>query len=160
MRVHHLNCGTLRPLGAGRLVCHVLLCETDNGLVLVDSGIGTHDIDDPGPRLGPARRLLGFALDRAETARSQVERLGFSASDVQHIVLTHLDFDHVGGIADFPDATVHTTAAEHHAAVIAPLRRERTRYRPAQWSHGPRFETYEGPGEMWEGFGAAWPVRG
>jgi glyoxylase-like metal-dependent hydrolase (beta-lactamase superfamily II) len=37
MRVHHLNCGTMRPPGAA-LVCHVLLVESDAGLVLIDTG--------------------------------------------------------------------------------------------------------------------------
>jgi glyoxylase-like metal-dependent hydrolase (beta-lactamase superfamily II) len=56
MRVHHLSCATLRPLGgrrvngdrppfrAARMVCHCLLIETDRGLVLVDSGFGLSDI--------------------------------------------------------------------------------------------------------------------
>ena len=34
VKVHHLNCGTMYPFGCGELVCHVLLVETDNGLVL------------------------------------------------------------------------------------------------------------------------------
>jgi len=28
------------PYGCGTMVCHVLLVESDNGLVLVDSGFG------------------------------------------------------------------------------------------------------------------------
>ena len=37
MKVHHLNCGTMN-MPTAPMVCHVLLIETDNGLVLVDSG--------------------------------------------------------------------------------------------------------------------------
>lgn len=37
----------------------------------------------------------------------QIRRLGYAASDVCHIVLTELDFDHAGGLEDFPDARVH-----------------------------------------------------
>lgn len=29
--------------------------------------------------------------------------------------MTHLDFDHAGGISDFPNATVHLLAAEFNA---------------------------------------------
>ena len=29
------------PFGCGEMVCHVLLAETDNGLVLIDSGFGS-----------------------------------------------------------------------------------------------------------------------
>jgi metal-dependent hydrolase (beta-lactamase superfamily II) len=39
----------------------------------------------------------GIQFDRKYTAIDQLERLGFSARDVRHIVLTHLDFDHAGG---------------------------------------------------------------
>ncbi|WP_326836419.1 hypothetical protein VSH64_16150 [Amycolatopsis rhabdoformis] len=38
MKIHHLNCGTLRPWATpGGLVCRVLLVETPAGLVLVDA---------------------------------------------------------------------------------------------------------------------------
>lgn len=37
VKVHHLNCGTMNAFGIA-LLCHVLLVETDDGLVLVDTG--------------------------------------------------------------------------------------------------------------------------
>jgi glyoxylase-like metal-dependent hydrolase (beta-lactamase superfamily II) len=159
MRVHHLNCGTLTPLIVGRLVCHVLLCESDDGLVLVDSGFGTADCADHS-RIGPARFLLNAAFSEAETAARQVEALGFARSDVRHIVITHFDLDHVGGLSDFPDATVHTTAVEFDTANDPPTRDERRRYRSVQWSHGPTVQTYSGGGEAWLGFDVAYPIVG
>lgn len=39
VKVHHLNCGTMNAFGIA-LLCHVLLVETDDGLVLVDTGFG------------------------------------------------------------------------------------------------------------------------
>jgi len=157
MRVHHLNCGTMRPPLAPSLVAHVLLVETDRaGLVLVDTGFGLGDIEAPGARLGTARHLIRPALDPAETALRQVERLGFSGSDVRHIVLTHLDSDHVGGLSDFPHASVHVTTAEAGAATSPRTRLERTRYTPAQWRHGPRLVEHSPvAGEGWRGFPAA-----
>lgn len=86
MKVTHLNCGTMRPLGTPPLVCHVLLVETDNGLVLIDTGYGLADIADPRRRIGPLRHLLKPALDPGETAARQLERLGFRRDDVRHIV--------------------------------------------------------------------------
>jgi hypothetical protein len=32
----------------GRLICHCLVVETDDGLVLVDAGFGRRDVADPG----------------------------------------------------------------------------------------------------------------
>lgn len=154
MKVHHLNCGTMQPPGA-ELVCHVLLLETDAGLVLVDSGYGLADIDAPAARIGPARRFVRPVLDPEETAVRQVERLGFRRDDVRHIVVTHFDADHIGGLADFPDATVHTTAAEVLGAITAPSWRERLRYRSEQWSHGPKIVEHRPDGDEWRGFAAA-----
>jgi glyoxylase-like metal-dependent hydrolase (beta-lactamase superfamily II) len=155
VRVHHLNCGTMRPpsrrfvnstgspFEAGRLVCHCLLAETDAGLVLVDTGIGLADIADPAGALGTRfLRQNRPVLDAGETAIRQVTRLGYRPADVRHLVVTHLDRDHASGIADFPWATVHVHASEHQAALTPQTPREQARYRPRQWAHGPRWATY------------------
>jgi glyoxylase-like metal-dependent hydrolase (beta-lactamase superfamily II) len=153
MKVYHLNCGSMNMPGAP-LVCHVLLVETDDGLVLVDSGFGTRDCAQPG-RLGPARFVSRPVLSRAETALARVEALGFRADDVRHIVITHFDLDHIGGIADFPDAQVHVTDAEARGAVRSPSGQERIRYRDVQWAHGPKIVEHSPDGEKWRGFAAA-----
>ena len=130
MRVHHLNCITMCPPGGrlmdGRrrpkgvpaaLVCHTLLLETDQGLVLVDTGFGLEDVRNPRPRLSPFFLNLNRPrLNEDMTAVRQIERLGFKAEDVRHIVLTHLDFDHAGGLDDFPMARVHVMNDEVEAA--------------------------------------------
>lgn len=156
MRVHHLNCGTMNTPGA-RMVCHVLLVEADNGLVLVDTGFGSQDCLDPS-RVGPFRHAIRPVFQQSETAAQQIAQLGFQRSDVRHIVLTHFDFDHIGGIADFPDAQVHVTAAEARGAVHAPSLRERLRYRSVQWAHGPNLVEHDADGESWRGFASAKPL--
>ncbi|MEV4745837.1 MBL fold metallo-hydrolase [Streptosporangium amethystogenes subsp. fukuiense] len=159
MRVHHLNCGTMNVQGIP-LVTHILVVETDQGLVLVDTGFGTADVADPAGRLGPLRLLLNPACSPAETAITQIRSLGYTADDVRHIVLTHMDFDHIGGLPDFPGAVVHTTAAEQQAAMITSDEVEKQRYRPVQWAHRPIMSLYEGPGEPWRGFTGAYQVNG
>jgi glyoxylase-like metal-dependent hydrolase (beta-lactamase superfamily II) len=161
MRVHHLNCGTMRPaLTPAGLVCHVLLVETGDGLLLVDSGFGLRDAADPARRIGGARHLIRPVLDPSETASRQVERLGHDPAEVRDIVLTHFDADHSGGLADFPDARVHLTAAESDAAQRPRTRNERYRYPPAQREHGPHLvEHHPGSGDGWRGFAAATEVR-
>lgn len=158
-RIHHLNCGTMRPLAAPggrmmprRMVAHCLLVELPEGLLLVDSGFGTADLADR-RRLGRPF-LLGVRpeLEPAETALAQVERLGFAADDVTDVVLTHLDVDHAGGIADFAGARVHVAAAEHAAALAPASLLEKRRYIPAQWAHGPRWRLHEAGGDDWFGF--------
>lgn len=154
MKVHHLNCGTMNPI-TGRHVCHVLLIETDNSLVLVDSGFGTADIADPAHRIGPVRHLIKPALIPDETALHQIEHLGFRRDDVRHIIATHLDFDHIGGISDFPDAHVHTTSIEALGARFTKSTREQLRYRRPQLDHDVKFVEHDPNGEKWRGFAAA-----
>lgn len=101
MKVHHLNRGTM-SVPTAPVVSPVLLLETGNGLVLVDSGNGPGDITDLAQRPGPARHPLRPALHPAETAARQAGQPGFSRSDIRHIVLTHLNLDHTGGPSDFP----------------------------------------------------------
>jgi glyoxylase-like metal-dependent hydrolase (beta-lactamase superfamily II) len=149
VRVRHLTCALMNPPSMPGLVAHVLACETDEGVVLVDTGFGLDDHRHPAKRLGPTRHLLRPVADDALTAVRQLEAWGHTPSDVTHIVLTHLDLDHAGGLSDFPDALVHTTADEHAAAVTDPDFLDRRRYRPAQLAHGPHLRTYAGPGDPW-----------
>jgi len=178
MRIHHLNCGTDCPYGGalfdgrsigltGRLVCHCLLIETDaHGLVLVDTGYGLRDVrrphQPPHPRITRAMRaMLNIRLDEADTAVRQIERLGFRADDVRHIILTHLDFDHAGGLEDFPHAAVHLLDAEFVAAT-SPRRGfvRRNRYRPSQFDTVTDWRRYGAPGEAWYGFDAVRNLEG
>jgi glyoxylase-like metal-dependent hydrolase (beta-lactamase superfamily II) len=167
MLVHHLNCATMCPRPArllhgsggwfapGRMVCHCLLVESNDGLVLVDSGLGRADIEAPRARLGGFFcRVVRPSLHPAETAHAQVRKLGFRPADVRHIVLTHCDVDHAGGIADFPQAKVHVYRDEYEA-IMAPRGIERIRYRAPQWKHKPRWQPHALDGESFFGFDAA-----
>lgn len=147
----------------GRLVAHCLLVETDaHGLVLVDTGIGEADVRDPKGRLGaPFVAITGLAApDPARTARAQVRALGYDPADVRHIVCTHLDLDHAGGLADFPEARVHVLEDESRAAEHPPTLAERERYRPVHFAHAPKWAHYRPAGEPWFGFPAARALEG
>lgn len=154
--VHHLNCGSFR-FG---LVTHVLVCETDSGLVMVDAGIGNADIDSPTSKLGRAALALGPALERNETALEQLKRLGYSANDVRHIICTHLDYDHISGASDFPDALVHVTATEHSVAAARRGVSAKLRYRTHHLPLDMRIKTYGGQGEPQLGFSTSYRIAG
>jgi glyoxylase-like metal-dependent hydrolase (beta-lactamase superfamily II) len=167
--VHHLNCGTMCPLGAallgqpglgrGRLVTHCLLLETArDGLVLIDTGFGAADLAGRLPRA--FRAIAAPRLLPGETAHAQITALGLSPADVRHIVVTHLDLDHAGGLSDFPTARVHLHALEHAAALARPTVRERERYVSAQWAHGPRWELHAEAGDTWRGLPAVTRLTG
>ena len=165
MRIHYLRCGTDCPLGGALfdgfskgplalIPCAAQLVETSEGLVLIDTGYGMEDVRHTHPRLSKFfHALLNIRFREEETALHQVKALGYSPSDVRHIVLTHMDFDHAGGLEDFPQARVHVMEAERDAAE---RRRRgfiaRRRYRPVQWDDVRDWRTYAGSGEAWFGF--------
>jgi glyoxylase-like metal-dependent hydrolase (beta-lactamase superfamily II) len=169
VNIHHLNCGSLCPynqrwvnghgsyLAAGRMVCHCLLIETPRSLVLVDTGLGMHSIRHPESLGGFFRRMARPRLDPAETAVAQIRELGFSPEDVRDIIVTHLDPDHAGGLADFQHARVHLHAPEL-AAAKTPEGMERARYQQAQWAQGVQWCPHEVTGETWEGFDSVRPL--
>jgi glyoxylase-like metal-dependent hydrolase (beta-lactamase superfamily II) len=147
LTIHHLNCGTICPYSArllngegnlfspGYIVCHCLLIETDDGLVLVDTGLGTMDITTSKTLRREFKLLARPKLDLQETAVRHVSRLGFKTEDVRHIVLTHLDVDHAGGLPDFPKAQVHILGKEYEAALHPQTQSERFRYVKHHWQH-------------------------
>lgn len=165
MKIHHWNAATMCPYGGSwsggdgppwkraRMVCHCLVIETDaHGVVLVDTGLGTADHAAPSERLGAEFVwLTNPEIDPAQTLLRQLEQHGFHADDVRHVVLTHLDLDHAGGISDFPHAKIHVMADEHAAATLRPTLAEKQRYRPCQWEHGADFVLHRAAGEPWRG---------
>ena len=106
---------------------------------------------DPRRLGGPSRLLLNPRLAPEQTAVAQVRALGHDPADVRHILVTHLDLDHAGGLGDFPDAEVHVHATELDIARRRPAD-VRLRYRPAQWAHGPRWVEHAADGDSWFGF--------
>ena len=165
MKIHHLNCGSMCPhgrrllngeggwLASAELCCHCLLIETREGLVLVDTGLGTQDLDTRNSRLPLSFRLLSRPqMNIRDTALHQIKERGFSPNDVRHIVLTHLDPDHAGGLSDFPNAQVHVFEDELHAAMNPKTMIEKARYVPKQWQTSVDWHIHQTDGERWNEF--------
>jgi glyoxylase-like metal-dependent hydrolase (beta-lactamase superfamily II) len=174
MTVHHLSCGTMCPIGAllvngqggvldpAKLVCHCLLIESKDGLILVDTGFGIGDVENPADQLGRLpSSLFRIEQDITRTAIRQLSALGFDPRDVRHIVTTHLDFDHAGGLPDFPWANVHVLDIEHQVATNPVTLTEKNRYAQSHFAHGPKWALHTlVRGERWNGFEFVQPVPG
>jgi glyoxylase-like metal-dependent hydrolase (beta-lactamase superfamily II) len=162
LKIHHLNCGSFCPNAAAHLLptdhlsCHCLLIETNEGLVLVDTGLSQEVMR------GNQNPLTDWVshpvLKPGEAAVSQVQALGFSPHDVRHIVITHLDWDHVGGMVDFPEATVHMH--EREAELMKDPGLLSFRFNTKLWSHVKKVESYSKTGEKWKGLDAVRTLRG
>lgn len=156
MTVHFLNCFTCnaRVPAEWQTGTLCLLVETTDGLLLVDTGPGSDDyIHKPG-----IVRVFQIAtkvpLNPNETALYQIARLGFKPEHVRHIVLTHMHFDHCGGLPDFPHAQIHVHAREYAAFVGRPRRWTELGYVRRHIAHRPEFALYDEGSESWFDFSA------
>jgi glyoxylase-like metal-dependent hydrolase (beta-lactamase superfamily II) len=114
VRIHALSAGAMTsPLGGflegerGRITYPVLVfvIEHPNGLVVVDSGLHP-DLADDSSRLGPLAESFQVHLpdDGSAAVGRALELAGFDPVAVDELVLTHLHFDHAGGVAQLPNA--------------------------------------------------------
>lgn len=102
-----------------------LLIETENKLILVDTGIGNKQDE---------KFYKNFGLTQNFNLAVLIEQYGYSASDVTDIIHTHLHFDHCGWTIGrdeqgnfynvFPNAKLHVSKEQWQSA-INPNPRER-----------------------------------
>ncbi|GAB3683595.1 N-acyl homoserine lactonase family protein [Salinisphaera aquimarina] len=96
------------------------LIETSNGRVLYDVGCDYHKIATPALRahyFDPMRPLFEPpVMTQAQRIPSYLARLGLSIRDIDLVFLSHLHFDHAGGLCDVAGCDVHIQQAEVDAA--------------------------------------------
>ena len=86
------------------LVHAALLVEHPQGRFLFDTGLG-RDIDSAFAANNWINRKL-LAYEELNPALDQLEQSGYQASDIDFIIPSHLHWDHLGGLPDFPTTTV------------------------------------------------------
>ncbi|WP_312992188.1 MBL fold metallo-hydrolase [Chryseobacterium flavum] len=150
-RIFHLNCVKIVIPINDNVIGHCLLIEENNGdLILIDTGIGVQDIESPDKRLGEELiKAVGFQLDMELTALNQIRQLGLDPGRVKHCILSHLDPDHTGGIADFPQAKVHVAKEEYQN-----FESGNPRYLKEHLAHHPEILEYSSSDEQWFGLEA------
>lgn len=82
------------------LSCNLLLIETPNGNVLVETGMGSRWSE---------RERERYELKTLVEHKNILEPIGLSNEDVCAVVLSHLHFDHVGGACVEIDGTLEPT---------------------------------------------------
>jgi glyoxylase-like metal-dependent hydrolase (beta-lactamase superfamily II) len=87
----------------------VCVIQHADGLILFDTGQNRAVVTDPAYFPGGLtgfvfRRLFRFHIRSEDTLSRQLEAVGYSAGDVRKAVISHLHFDHVGGISEIPQA--------------------------------------------------------
>lgn len=96
------------------------LIETTNGRILYDIGCDYRKIATPELRerfLEPMRPVFEPPqMSQDQRIPRYLERLGLSIGDIDLVFLSHLHFDHAGGLCDVPGCDVHIQRAELTAA--------------------------------------------
>ena len=115
LTIEPLRCGTLT---AGRsmfetgaddapvvLPVPAWLIHHDQGTVLFDTGMHA-DLTGPGEFSDAVARFFEVGLDEDDLIDARLHRAQVDPADVDMVVVSHLHFDHTGGLALVPDARV------------------------------------------------------
>jgi N-acyl homoserine lactone hydrolase len=98
------------------LPTYAWVIEHREGIIVVDTGQGTHLLES-GKSLHPyVRWETAFRIDRAEEIGPQLRALGVGPRDVKRVVLTHLHIDHDGGLEHFPYSEILVAPGELRTA--------------------------------------------
>ena len=98
----------------------VFVIEHRDALILIDAGIDPRVVADPEFWPDPVTRvfmnnIFRFHVEPEDALGKQLGRAGYAPQDVDKAIITHLHFDHAGGIADIPNSELITSreAWEH-----------------------------------------------
>ncbi|AYD03648.1 N-acyl homoserine lactonase family protein [Neorhizobium sp. NCHU2750] len=88
------------------------LMEHERGLVLMDTGMVPAAADDVHAVYGDMAELDGISLKPEHRVDRQLEMIGFKTSDVDYVIMSHLHWDHTGGMYLFPHAKFFVMSGE------------------------------------------------
>ena len=98
------------------LPTYAWVIDHPEGIIVVDTGQGTHLLDS-GKSLHPYIRWeTAFRIERDEEIGPQLRALGIGPRDVKRVILTHLHMDHDGGLAHFPHTEILVSRGELRTA--------------------------------------------
>lgn len=121
----------------------VYLVEHPDGLVLFDTGWSREIAPNGGTDLKAQSKQMGKFLTKiskgylpaGESAKEQLVKMGYLTSDLDYVVLSHLDVDHVSGLRDVADAK--NLLASRSELKAGSQIKNRVRYYPPLWKGLP-----------------------
>ena len=161
IKIHMMHCGRVRvspslPFGDGNIIkasglflpkkdkiwlpVTCVYIEHPKTKILVDTGwnrmmspAGVLDNKAQATQLG--RMLVRVSegyVEKGMTASEQLARMGVRPEDLDFVVLSHLDCDHVGGLRELVGAK-HIMTSEDEIASASSWLESHTRYTPSLW---------------------------
>ena len=92
-------------------LCAVLV-HPEHGPVVIDAPFGHEGPANAGAVLGTIFRTFGQTFKRDWAVVERIRECGFRAAEVNHVLMTHLHYDHTGGMKSLAHATFHVQADE------------------------------------------------
>ena len=105
------------------MALRIVLIQTKNRNILIDTGIGDYH---------PEKFIHQFEIQSTSSPIATIlkDKLGLNPHDITDVILTHLHFDHIGGLGTgdngttpiFPNATLHINKNHYDYALSPTLR--------------------------------------
>lgn len=120
-----------------------------DGNVLFDTGGHPALVTDPRSYLGEAADAFEVTMEEGDDAVGQLKTAGFEPGDVHHVVLSHLHYDHAGGIEFFLHAPFYVHQTELKFAHWPPVY-QREIYVRADFDHPVNWIELEGEHDLFD----------
>jgi glyoxylase-like metal-dependent hydrolase (beta-lactamase superfamily II) len=133
-------------------VCTYLL-DTEAGYILVDAGVDEAKVRDPRLRARYFPQPAGYPtplVTEAHELERQLLAMDVEPTDVDHLILTHLHYDHTGHVGRFRNARVHLQRKEYAGSMHKTYAEA---YHPEDYREIPpeRLFLYDGDTELFPG---------
>ena len=168
VRVRPLECGWLTTdmgtmlsgrLGEMRMPVGAFLVEHERGTVVFDTGMHPDLVHDSA-RLGPIESMFDVDVGAEGLLGHRLREHGVDPAGVDVAVLSHLHYDHAGGLVEVPESRVVVQRDEWTAAQD-PVLAELGVYHPADFHTGHEIELVEGRHDLFgDGSVVAVPTPG
>ena len=142
--------GYLMEGGEGKIDLPIpsYLIEHPKGTMLFDTGMHPDCQHDPAGRIGPrVTELFSFKYNPGEEISARLEAIGRDPAKIDLVVNSHFHFDHVGGNALIPNATMVVQRREWDAG-MDPDSAARRGFNPRDFDLGHKLKLLDGEHDL------------
>ena len=152
LRLTPLDCGWLTgdrglflrgETGPLRVPVPAYLIEHPKGTVLFDTAMHPSVATEPEVRLGFLAKIFEVDMARDQSAAARLEALEFDPTQIDLVILSHLHFDHSGGLETIPNADLLIQRREWQAAKDPDLAAQNA-FAAHDFDHGHRVREVDG----------------
>jgi len=93
-----------------------VLVKTEKEYILIDTGLNPLGITNPEGTWGARAKTVRPTLTEEDAIQNRLAALGVKCEDIKKVIITHLHWDHTGGLQYFKHAKIVVQKAEHRFA--------------------------------------------